>query len=107
MIIIRFTLDFKEPNGIDKEAQLQHDVLFQLMRLSQFWTSLYDITINREINEDRSAKVVTYTIPSTETRTEFEAHALENGVDIYDLVTRYTAAVAAIGGELTYTIEDV
>jgi hypothetical protein len=106
MIKIRFTLDFKEPNGLDKEAQLQHNVAFQLMKLSQFWTSLYNITIDRTFNDDRSIKHVEYSIPSAETQDEFLAHALDNGVDIYDLFQQYKAAVETLGGELSYTITD-
>lgn len=106
MIKIHFTLDFKEPNGIDKEAQLQHHVAFQLMKLSQFWTSLYSITIDRIVNDDRSVKNVIYSIPTTEHQDQFLKHALDNGVDIYDLFQQYKAAVETLGGELYYTISD-
>lgn len=107
MFSIDFRVDFKEPNGLDKEGLMQHNVAFQLMKLSQFWTSLYNIQIVREISPDKSSKIVKYVFPDEQTYDNFLAHANDNGVDVVSLFYNYQAEVQALGGTLTSNIFDV
>lgn len=107
MFSIDTTITFNEPNGLDKEGQIQHNVAFQLMRLAQFWTSLYHIQITREVNSDNSVKVIRYTFPSEAAYDDFLAHSSDNGVDIQSLFNSYKTEIEALGGTLSSNIFDV
>ena len=106
MITFEIKIKFPEPNGLNKELELQHTIPFQLNQLARFWSQQHGITHSRVINEDVSEKIVTYSIPSTETREQFEQHATDNGVDIAELVQTYKAEIEKLGGTFEYTISD-
>jgi hypothetical protein len=106
MIIFEITIKFPESNGLIKELELQHTIPFQLNQLAHFWSQQHGITSTIVKNEDNSEKIVTYSIPSTETREQFEQHAEGNGVDIKELVSTYRAEIEKLGGTLEFTISD-
>ena len=103
------TMKFPEANGLMREAEIQHSIPFQLNKLAQFWSNQHGITFTRDINEDKSVKVITYTIPddpATDTQAEFEQHALDNGVDLKDLFRQYQAEIEKLGGTLEFHYEE-
>lgn len=107
MFVIEFTLDFKEPNGLEKEGHMQHNVAFQLMRLAQFWTSLFNIQITKEVNEDNSIKITRYTFPDQASYDDFLAHSGDNGVDLTSLFNNYKTEVEALGGTISSNIDSI
>jgi len=106
MITFQITINFTEPNGLAKEAEMQHTIPYQLNQLARFWSTQYGITSEKYVNDDNSQKIVTYKVPSTETKEEFLQHATDNGVDITNLIQQYKTEVEKLGGTFEYTISD-
>jgi uncharacterized protein (DUF1501 family) len=102
MITFTITISFPEPNGLAKEAELQHTTVYQLSRLAIFWSSQHGITVDRTINEDNSQKVITYTFDSKETYDNFNNHTSDNGVIMKELVEEYKAEMQRLGATWEY-----
>lgn len=104
MITLQITVTFPEPNGLAKELELQHTVVFQLTRLAMFWGSQHGVSLNRTINEDNSQKVITFTFTSKEEYDNFMSHTADNGVDVAALINEYKAEMQGLGATWDYVV---
>jgi hypothetical protein len=105
MLKYTFKITFPEPNGLVKEAEMQHTIPYQLNQLAKFWSTQHGITVERHVNESNSEKTMIYTVPTIETKEQYEQHAIDNGVDLREVLSLYQIEIEKLGGTLELTVD--